>query len=85
MTDSLGMALSKTLFAHDPRLLACDLEATAKAAAEVSNLLGCLMATVLAKDPESFERAMNIVMENVLKSAEKTALKAVNTPPLPPQ
>lgn len=81
MTDSLGMALSKTMFAHEPKLLACDLDATAKAAAEVSNLLGCLMATVLAKDPENFAHAMQIVMSNVIKSAERTALKAEQTTP----
>ncbi|MCK1479351.1 hypothetical protein IVB27_32575 [Bradyrhizobium sp. 197] len=81
MSDSLGMVLSKALFAHDPNLLACDLNATAKAAAEVSNLLGCLMATILAKDPDNFANAMQIVMSTVVKSAERTASKAAKIVP----
>lgn len=81
MAEELGMVLSKALFAHDPRLLACDLDATARAAAEVSNLLGCLMATVLVKDPGNFANAMQIVMQNVIKSAGKTATKAARITP----
>lgn len=81
MTDKLGMALSKVLFEHEPTLLAADLDATARAAAEVSNLLGCIMATVLAKNPAGYEAAFRAVILRANDSAEKTARKAFNMVP----
>lgn len=75
---SLGMDLSKVLFEHEPKLLAADLDATARAAAEVSNLLGCLMATVLAKNPSGYESAFRAVIQRAHESAQKTAAHAIN-------
>jgi hypothetical protein len=78
MTDKLGMALSKVLFQYEPTLLAADLDATARAAAEVSNLLGCIMATVLAKNPAGYEAAFKAVILKANDSAQATARKAFN-------
>lgn len=81
MSDDLGMALSKILFEHEPTLLACDMKASARAAAEVSNLLGCIMATVLVKNPNGYEAAFKAVILNAHKSAQDTAGKAANFTP----
>lgn len=87
MSSKLGMELSKVLFREEPKLLACDIDASARAAAEVSNLLGCIMATVLAKQGEqAYLVAMRAVMTNADKSAHATATKAFNmTPNTTPQ
>lgn len=77
----LGMALSRVLFEHEPKLLACDMDATARAVAEVSNLLGCIMATVLAKNPNGYEAAFRAVILKAHESAQKTANKAANIVP----
>jgi len=86
MSEKLGMALSRVLFEHEPGLLQCDMEASARAAAEVSNLLGCIMATVLVKSPQTYEAAFRAVILKANESAEKTASKAAKiTPHLTPQ
>lgn len=74
--SNLGMELSKVLFAHEPKLLACDLEASGRAAAEVSSLLGCILATLLVSNPDQFNTAFKAVMQNAYASAERTASKA---------
>lgn len=75
--SNLGMELSKVLFREEPRLLECDLEASARAAAAVSNLLGCIMATVLKKQgQQAYFEACKAVMLNMDKSAMKTAEQA---------
>lgn len=79
------MELSKVLFTHHPKLLNCDVETSAKAAIEISDLLGCILATVLAKQPHNFERAIQACMGRVIESAGKTADKAANMQPYPPQ
>ena len=79
--SGLGMALSRVLFEHEPTLLVADMDATARAAAEISNLLGCVMATVLAKNPAAYEEAFRAVILNANASAEKTAHKASNMVP----
>lgn len=71
--SNLEKALANTLFEHEPKLLACDLDATKKAAAEVANLLGWLMATIRTKDPDNFTDAMRLVFSNVFNAAERTA------------
>lgn len=81
MTDKLGMALSKVLFEYEPKLLECDMDATARAVSEVSNLLGGIMATVLAKNPDGYEAAFRAVIQRAHESAQKTANKATNMIP----
>jgi len=71
--DGLGMELSKVLFKHEPTLLACDLNASARAAAEVANLLGCILATVLAK------KGQDAYVEAVHAAAMKAHATAVRT------
>jgi len=74
---SLGMELSKVLWKEEPKLLVCDLEASARAAAEVSNLLGCILANVLAKSgDDAYWNACKAVMLNMDKSAHDTVAKA---------
>lgn len=81
--SSLGMDLSRVLFEHEPKLLACDAEASARAAAQVSNLLGCVMAVVMMNNPEGYEAAFKEVMLKVHESAQLTAAKAVAMAPEP--
>jgi hypothetical protein len=83
----LGMELSRVLFREEPKLLACDLEASARAAAAVSNLLGCILATVLAeKGEQAYFEACKTVMLKMNESAIATAAKAQGmTPNLTPQ
>jgi hypothetical protein len=85
--SKLGMELSRVLFREEPALLACDLDASARAAAEVSNLLGCILATVLTKQGEgAYLDAARAVMLNVNKSAQATAKRAESiTPNTTPQ
>jgi hypothetical protein len=81
MAEKLGMALSRVLFEHEPKLLQCDMEASARAAAEVSNLLGCIMATVLTKSPQTYEAAFRAVILKAHESAQKTSGKALAMTP----
>jgi hypothetical protein len=83
--SELGMALSKVLFEHEPTLLVCDLEATARAAAQVSNLLGCVLANVMIKYPDGYEEIFKAVVAKIDESARDTLIKAANmTPNLTP-
>ena len=78
----LGMELSRVLFREEPELLACDLKASARAAAAVSNLLGCVLATVLTKCGEqAYLEACKAAMSHMNKSAIDTANKAQNMTP----
>ena len=73
MSDKLGMVLSKVLFEREPKLLVADMDATARAAAEVSNLLGCIMANVMVKQPSNYEAAFKAIMSRVHEAALSTA------------
>lgn len=80
--SSLGMELSKCLFRHEPGLLAADLEASARAAAAVSNLLGCILATVLTKQGQpAYVEACRAVMLKMNEAALATANKALKIEP----
>jgi hypothetical protein len=69
------------LFREEPLLLECDLDASARAAVHVSNLLGCILATVIAKQgKEAYLEACKAVMENMNRSAIDTARKAAGMP-----
>lgn len=81
MTDKLGMALSKLLFQMEPGLLEADLDASARAAAEVSALLGCIMATVLIKNPQEYPTAFKAVAQRIHDQAHKTAEQAFDLRP----
>lgn len=85
--SKLGMELSKVLFREEPALLACDLDASARAASEVSNLLGCILATVITKQGNNaYLEACKAVMLKMNESAVATANKAANIiPNLTPQ
>jgi hypothetical protein len=72
----LGMELSKLLFAKEPGLLICDMDASARSAAALANLLGCVLATALKTNSLQYERAFKAVMHQVHKSACATADKA---------
>lgn len=73
----LGMELSKVLFREEPQLLACDLDASARAAVHVANLLGCILATVLKRQGEAtYEAALKAVVHKIHDSAVATAAKA---------
>ena len=78
MSDSLGLELSKVLFRHEPTLLANDTKASARAAQEVANLLGCILAAVFAKDGEpAYLDAMQAVALKIHDSAMRTTQKAM--------
>jgi NAD(P)H-hydrate repair Nnr-like enzyme with NAD(P)H-hydrate dehydratase domain len=80
--SSLGLELSKVLFREEPKLLVCDLEASARAAVGVADLLGCIMATVLKKSgDQAYHEAMKAVMMRANASALATANKADNIAP----
>jgi hypothetical protein len=79
--SKLGLDLSKVLFEHEPMLLVCDLEASVRAAAEVSNLLGYIMATMLVKYPEGYDAVFQAVIKKVRESAQEIANKAVTDNP----
>lgn len=77
MTDSLGLQLSKVLFAHEPGLLVCDMNASARAAGQIANLLGCILATVLQKGGDAaYEQAFRAVALKIHRSACSTSDKA---------
>lgn len=78
---SLQIDLSKMLFAAEPGLLQNDLASSARAASEVSNLLGCIMATVLVKQPDNYEAAMKALLFRIHESAIATAGKAATIIP----
>jgi hypothetical protein len=80
----LAMELSKVLFREEPKLLVADLEANARAAAAVANLLGAILATVLVKcGAQAYFDACKAVLLKVNESAIKTANKArMNDDPL---
>lgn len=76
MNATLGLALSKVLFDHEPGLLVCDMEATAKAAAEIAELLGCILANVVLKQPDQYEELLPVIMKHIDAVAWDTAEKA---------
>ena len=81
MSD-LGLDLSKVLFAAEPRLLECEMEASARAALAVADLLGCVMATVLKRQGQAmYLEAMRAVMARVNESAIRTVQIAETTTP----
>jgi len=78
MSDQLGMRLSKVLFEEEPELLVSDLEASARAAAAVANLLGSILAATLVKGgAEYYLGIFETVVTKVNDSAMKTAKKAI--------
>ncbi|MBR1122129.1 hypothetical protein JQ628_11440 [Bradyrhizobium lablabi] len=85
MSKSLPMDLTKLIFEHEPELLACDIDATARAVNSVAAVLGCLMATILVTEPHDYEEAMQRVFRVMHESASKTALKALETQPMTAQ
>lgn len=73
----LAMELSKVLFREEPNLLVADIEASGRASAEVANLLGAILATVVTRcGQEAYETAMRAVVLKIHDSAMKTAEKA---------
>lgn len=76
---SLGEELTNVLFRREPTLLNADMDATARAAVEIANLLGCIMATLLVQRPDIYRTAMEAVFKQAHKSAEQTAKIAVPT------
>lgn len=80
--SKLGMELSKVLFREEPALLVADLPASARAAAEVSNLLGCILATVLTKQGnDAYLEACKAAMMRMNESAITTSTKAQSIAP----
>lgn len=74
---SLGLELSKCLFANEPGLLQCDAEATGRSAAAVADLLGCVLANVcVMRGPEDYEKAIRMTMKRVHEGAMSTAARA---------
>ena len=73
---SLEMALSKVLFKYEPKLLVSDSEATAHATAALVSLLGCVLASILIKHPNTYKEALRIVMSKINDTAMKTAVIA---------
>lgn len=81
MSDSLQMKLTKLLFAEHPELMRADLRVSAEVCAELSNLLGCILAAVLLKQPGSYAAALQAVVKEIDKSACKTAKMATEASP----
>lgn len=76
-SDPLDIELSKVLFKHEPDLLACGPEATGRAAFAIANLLGCILANVLAtQGSRTYEQVLRRLIQKMHESATATADKA---------
>lgn len=76
---SLGEELTEVLHRHEPMLLRADMDASARAAAQVSNLLGCILANVLTLRPDQYRSAFEAVCQQVHKSAEDVSRMVMPT------
>jgi hypothetical protein len=74
--DSLELALSKLMFEHEPKLLTCDVNATAKTAIALADLLGGLLASMIIQNPAQHEEVIAIVMKRVSDATRFTMDKA---------
>jgi len=77
-TDTLHVKIFKCVMKHNPKLLACDLEAAAEASQALGDMLGCLMAFVLVIDPHNYAERLRTLMTQINERAYKTACKSAN-------
>lgn len=75
--ESLGFALSRVLIAKEPALLVADPEAIARSAAGLAQLIGCVPAGVLVKNPLVYEASLAAVEATIRRHAQSTAEKAL--------
>jgi hypothetical protein len=71
-TEGLALKLTEVLHREVPGLLRADLEDSARAAVEVANLLGCILANVLGQCGEpTYLEACKIAMRRMDKTARE--------------
>lgn len=77
MSDDYQMRISKLLIEAEPELLRCDPSATGRACFALANVMGSLLAAVLAKKGEAtYRETMKMMFVKVDESARKVHERA---------